>query len=90
MLDPGNGLWAMEDPMMHLQGTRAAVVCSLRDYMVWVERRSGRPSAKVDVRRKTLAKANPGMPMFVESISNSARSIPFLTDEHWQGYPKIA
>ena len=38
---------------------------------------------------QTLAKSNPGMPVFVESISNSARPIPFLTHEHWKGYPNL-
>ncbi len=31
----------------------------------------------------------PGVPLFVESISNSARPIPFLTDDFWKGYPKL-
>lgn len=38
---------------------------------------------------ETLAKSNPGMPAFVESISNSARPIPFLTGQHWRGYPNL-
>ena len=38
---------------------------------------------------QTLAHANPGMPVFVESISNSARPIPFLTEQYWKGYPDL-
>jgi hypothetical protein len=30
----------------------------------------------------TLANANAGIPIFVESISNSPRPIPILTNEH--------
>ena len=37
----------------------------------------------------TLATANPGMPIFVETISNSARPIPFLTKDYWQAYPDL-
>jgi len=99
MLDPGNGLWAMEDPMVHLETLAPHVVCnSLRDYMVWESEEGatfqwtavGEGLMDVPTYVKTLAKANPGMPIFVESISNSARSIAFLTDEHWRGYPKLA
>lgn len=98
MLDPGNGLWAMEDPMIHLQALAPHVVCnSLRDYMVWPSQEGatfqwtavGDGLMDVPVYIETLAKANPGMPVFVESISNSARPIPFLTEEHWDGYPDL-
>ncbi|MEM9365501.1 MAG: sugar phosphate isomerase/epimerase [Planctomycetota bacterium] len=99
MLDPGNGLWAMEDPMVHLQTLAPHVVCnSLRDYMVWESEDGatfqwtavGEGLMDVPTYVQTLANTNPGMPIFVESISNSARPIPFLKDEHWQGYPGLA
>ena len=99
MLDPGNALWAMEDPMVHLQALAPHVVCnSLRDYMLWESPEGatfqwtaiGEGLMDVPSYLGTLAKANPGMPIFVESISNSPRPIPYLTDEHWQGYPKLA
>lgn len=98
MLDPGNGLWAMEDPMLHLQTLSPHVVCnSLRDYMVWQTPEGatfqwtavGDGLMDVSTYVKTLARSKPGMPVFVESISNSARPIPFLTDEHWKGYPNL-
>jgi sugar phosphate isomerase/epimerase len=98
MLDPGNGLWAMEDPMVHLQALAPYVVCnSLRDYMVWESAEGatfqwtavGDGLMEVPSYVQTLAKSNPGMPIFVESISNSARPIPFLTNEHWEGYPNL-
>ncbi len=87
MLDPGNGLWAMEDPMVHLQALAPHVVCnSLRDYMVWESAEGamfqwtavGDGLMDVPTYVQTLAQSNPGMPIFVESISNSARPIPFL------------
>ncbi len=98
MLDPGNGLWAMEDPMLHLQALAPHVVCnSLRDYMVWESPEGvtfqwtavGDGLMDVPTYVQTLSKSNPAMPIFVESISNSARPIPFLTDEHWEGYPNL-
>jgi len=98
MLDPGNGLWAMEDPMLHLQALAPHVVCnSVRDYMIWESPNGatfqwtavGDGLMDVPTYVQTLAKSNPGMPIFVESISNSARLIPYLTDEHWQGYPNL-
>ena len=98
MLDPGNGLWAMEDPMVHLQALAPHVVCnSLRDYMIWESPEGatfqwtavGDGLMDVPTYVQTLAKSNPGMPIFVESISNSARPIPFLTKEHWKGYPNL-
>ena len=98
MLDPGNGVWAMEDPMLHLQALAPHVVCnSLRDYMVWESAEGatfqwtavGDGLMDVSTYVQTLATSNPGMPVFVESISNSARPIPFLTHEHWKGYPNL-
>jgi sugar phosphate isomerase/epimerase len=98
MLDPGNGLWAMEDPMKHLETLAPYTVCnSLRDYTLW-PRDDGAMfqwmaigEGMMDVPKyvDTLANANPGMPIFVESISNSARPIPFLTPEYWKAYPDL-
>ena len=99
MLDPGNGLWAMEDPMVHLQALAPHVVCnSLRDYMIWESKDGatfqwtslGEGLMDVPTYTKTLARVNPSMPIFVETISNSPRQIPFLTKEHWKGYPNLA
>lgn len=98
MLDPGNGLWAMEDPMEHLQRLAPYTVCnSLRDYAVWPSSEGANfqwtavGEGMMDTQRyvETLAQANPGMPVFVETISNSTRPIPFLTQEHWKAYPKL-
>jgi hypothetical protein len=36
-----------------------------------------------------MATLCPGVPLFVESISNSPRSIPFLTADFWKGYPNL-
>jgi sugar phosphate isomerase/epimerase len=98
MLDPGNGLWAMEDPMEHLQTLAPYTVCnSIRDYTVWGSEQGatfqwmavGEGMMDVPSYVKTLAESNPEMPIFVESISNSARPIPYLTKEYWKAYPNL-
>lgn len=98
MIDPGNALWAMEDPLEHARRLAPHVVCnSLRDYTVWPGGEGalyqwmalGEGMLDVPAYVETLAGANPQMPMFVETISNSVRSIPYLTDEHWKGYPDL-
>jgi sugar phosphate isomerase/epimerase len=98
MLDPGNGLWALEDPMKHLQTLAPYTVCnSIRDYTVWPSDEGamfqwmavGEGMMDVPKYVTTLANSNPGMPIFVESISNSARPIPYLTKEHWKAYPNL-
>jgi len=37
----------------------------------------------------TVATLCPGAPLFVESISNSPRPLPFLTTDFWKGYPNL-
>jgi sugar phosphate isomerase/epimerase len=98
MLDPGNSLWAMEDPMQHVQTLGKHVVCtSIRDYMVWESEEGatfqwtavGEGMMDVPAYVQHLATLCPGVPLFVESISNSARPIPFLTNEWWKGFPNV-
>jgi len=98
MLDPGNALWAMEDPMKQIQMLGSHVVCtSVRDYMVWQSQEGATfqwtaiGSGLMDVPAFTQHMANkcPGVPLFVESISNSPRPIPFLTTDFWKGYPNL-
>lgn len=98
MLDPGNGLWAMEDPMEHLQRLAQYTVCnSIRDYTVWPTSEGAMfqwmavGEGVMDAPRytQTLAEANPGMPIFVESISNSPRLVPYLSQQHWEAYPHL-
>ncbi len=98
MLDPGNGLWAMEDPMKQIQQLGTHVVCtSVRDYMVWESEEGaifqwtavGDGLMDVPAFTRHMATLCPGVPLFVESISNSPRSIPFLTADFWKGYPNL-
>ncbi|MEL7500711.1 MAG: sugar phosphate isomerase/epimerase [Planctomycetota bacterium] len=98
MLDPGNALWAMEDPMQHLQTLAPYTICnSIRDYNVWPSEQGAKfqwlalGKGMMDVKQyvDTLAESNPGMPIFVETISNSIRPIPFLTADYWKAYPDL-
>ena len=98
MLDPGNSLWAMEDPMQHVQTLGKHVVCtSIRDYMVWESEDGatfqwtavGEGLMDVPAYVQHLATLCPGVPLFVESISNSTRPIPFLQEEWWTGFPDV-
>lgn len=98
MLDPGNALWSMEDPMEHVQTLGPFAVCSsIRDYMVWPSEEGatfqwtaigdGLMDAPAYV--NYLATLCPGVPLFVETISNSPRPIPFLKQEFWKGFPDL-
>ena len=87
MLDPGNALWAMEDPMRQVQMLGRHVLCtSVRDYMIWPSEEGaifqwtaiGDGLMDAPAFTRTLATLCPGVPLFVESISNSPRPIPFL------------
>jgi len=98
MLDPGNALWAMEDPMKQIQMLGSHVVCtSVRDYMVWESEEGaifqwaaiGDGLMDVPAFTRHMATLCPGVPLFVESISNSPRPIPFLTADFWKGYPNL-
>jgi len=98
MLDPGNALWAMEDPMKQIQMLGSHVVCtSVRDYMVWESQEGatfqwtaiGDGLMDVPAFTRHMATLCPGVPLFVESISNSARPIAFLTADFWKGYPNL-
>ena len=98
MLDPGNALWAMEDPMVQLQKLAPHVLCtSVRDYMVWASDGGatfqwtaiGEGLMDAPKFARTLAEHCPDVPMFVETISNSQRPLPFRTKEHMAGYPNL-
>lgn len=98
MLDPGNALWAMEDPMEQLAKLGRHVLCtSVRDYTVWVSDDGamfqwtaiGDGLMDVPAYLKRFEELCPGVPFFVETISNEARPIPFLTEEFLAGFPDL-
>jgi 3-oxoisoapionate decarboxylase len=98
MLDPGNALWAMEDPMQQIQKLGRHVLCSsVRDYMAWESPEGstfqwtaiGEGLMDVPAYVGTLKQLCPSAPLFVETISNSARPIPFLTEAFWKGFSNV-
>ncbi len=98
LFDPANALWAMEDPMQALKVLGSNIICtSVRDVAIWESEEGavfqGTTIGKgiMDYPRftDTLSRLCPGVPLHVETISNSARSIPYLTAEFWKGFPKL-
>jgi sugar phosphate isomerase/epimerase len=98
MLDFGNAIWAMEDPINTIERLGRNILCvSVRDVMLW-ETDDGATMQWTAVGdglmdfplyARRVAELCPGVPFAVESISNSPRPIPFLTDEFWTGFPNL-
>ncbi len=98
LFDPANALWAMEDPMQALDVLGSSILCtSVRDVAVWAVEDGamfqgmaiGDGLVDYSLYSKTLARLCPGVPLHVESISNSARSIPYLKPDFWEGFPDL-
>jgi len=98
MLDPGNALWAMEDPMHQLEQLGRHVVCtSVRDYMVWSTPEGatfqwtavGEGLMDAPAYAARMAQLCPGVPLMLEIISNSPRPVPYLQADHWKTYPDV-
>jgi 3-oxoisoapionate decarboxylase len=98
MLDPGNALWSMEDPMQQLEQLGRYVVCtSVRDYMIWQSPEGatfqwtavGEGLLDVPTYVATMAKLCPEVPLLLETISNSPRPIAFLQPDFWKIYPAV-
>lgn len=99
LYDPANAVWAMEDPMKALEILGSAIVCtSVRDVAVWETSEGatfqgmaiGEGLLDFKLYAETLATLCPGVPLHVETISNSARPVPFLKPEFWKGFPNLA
>lgn len=98
MLDFGNAIWALEDPVNAIERLGPHILCvSVRDVMLW-ETDDGAIMQWVAVGQglmdfplyaERIATLCPGVPFAVESISNSPRPVPFLTDEFWTGFPDL-
>lgn len=96
--DPGNALWAMEDPMKALEVLGKHIICtSVRDIMVWgtedgaVYQWTAVGEGLMDYKyfTKYMGETCPGVPLHIESISNSQRPIPFFKTEFWDGFPDL-
>jgi len=98
LFDPANALWALEDPMEALKKLGSVIVCtSVRDVKVWETAEGatfqgmaiGEGMLDYQAYSKTMTELCPGVPLHVETISNSARPIPFLKPEFWKGFPNL-
>ncbi|MBV5313698.1 MAG: TIM barrel protein [Prolixibacteraceae bacterium] len=98
LFDPANAVWAMEDPMKALETLGSTIVCtSVRDLAVWETNEGamfqgmaiGEGMLDFQSYAKTMVELCPGVPLHVETISNSARPIPFFKPEFWKGFPRL-
>jgi sugar phosphate isomerase/epimerase len=98
LFDPANAVWAMEDPMVALKKLGETIICtSVRDIQAWETSEGatfqgmaiGEGILDFPLYTKTMAELNPGVPLHIETISNSARPVPFLKPEFWEGFPNL-
>ncbi len=84
--------------MQQIQILGKHVVCtSVRDYMIWESDDGatfqwtaiGDGLMDVPAYVQHLETLCPGVPLFVETISNSPRPIPFLQEQWWSGFPDV-
>lgn len=99
LFDPANAVWALEDPMDALKTLGSTIVCtSVRDVSVWETDEGaafqgmaiGEGMLDYILFSKTMAGLCPGVPLHVETISNSARPVPYLKPEFWKGFPNMS
>jgi len=98
LLDFGNAIWAMENPLRAMEVLGPHVLCtSVRDVMLWPTEEGaifqwtavGEGLMNYPRLIEAMAKRCPGVPLHVESISNSPRPIPYLTADFWTGFPDL-
>lgn len=96
--DPGNAIYAMEDPGIALETIKAHILCcQARDVQIWSSEEGAKfqwtavGEGMMDFKHFTriLSENCPGVPIHVETISNSLRSIPYLEDGYWEGFPDL-
>jgi sugar phosphate isomerase/epimerase len=98
MLDPGNSVWSMENPLHQLEILGKYVLCtSIRDYRIW-ESENGATftwtaigEGAMDFAKYTemMSELCPGVPLQIETITNLKLEIPFLKTDFWDGYPDL-
>lgn len=96
-IDPGNAVWALEEPMKHLEVLGPVTVCSsVRDSMLWegengsvVVQWTAIGEGLIDFKAyaKRFAELAPGVPLQVETISGFARPFEITKDDFWTIFP---
>ncbi|MDF1570829.1 MAG: TIM barrel protein [Bacteroidales bacterium] len=96
--DPGNATYAMEDPKTAMEAVGKHILCcSARDVVIWQTDDGamfqwtavGEGIMDYKSYAQFMAEHCPGVPIHLEIISNSPRSIPFLQDAYWEGWPDL-
>jgi len=97
--DPGNAIYAMEDPRLAMEALGEHIICSqARDVVIWPSERGatfqwtavGEGIMDFKFYTNYLRNHCPGVPIHLETISNSPREIPFLESGYWEGFPELA
>jgi sugar phosphate isomerase/epimerase len=95
-IDPGNAVWAMEEPMAHLEVLGPLTICSsVRDSMAWEDENGaviqwtaiGEGLVDFSAYAKRFAQLAPGVPLQVETISGFAKPMSWKKDEFWTPFP---
>ena len=95
-IDPGNAVWAMEEPMAHLEVLGPLTICSsVRDSMAWEDENGaviqwtaiGEGLVDFSAYAKRFAQLAPGVPLQVETISGFAKPMSWKKDEFWAPFP---
>ncbi len=96
-IDPGNAVWALEEPLLHLETLGPLTVCSsVRDSMLWEDEKGavmvqwtavGEGLVDFKAYAKRFAELAPGVPLQVETISGFARPFEYQKDEFWKIFP---
>ena len=96
--DPGNAIYAMEDPRPAMEALGKHIICcSARDVVIWQSEEgaifqwTAVGEGMMDFGHYTnfLQENCPGVPIHLEIISNSPRSIPYLREDYWEGWPDL-
>lgn len=99
LFDPANAFWAMENPMIALKKLGTSILCtSVRDIQAWETREGaifqgmaiGEGILDFQLYARTMAENCTGVPLHIETISNSARPVPFLEAEFLKGFPNLS
>lgn len=98
LFDPANALWAMEDPLKAMKRLGSSIICtSVRDVSIWASDEGaifqatsiGEGLMDFKLFTRMLAQNSPGVPLQVETISNSPRAIPYLKPDFWKAFPEL-
>jgi sugar phosphate isomerase/epimerase len=96
--DPGNAIYAMEDPRVAMKAVGKHILCSqARDVMIWATDEgatfqwTAAGEGLMDFKHyvQFLSENCPGVPIQIETISNSPRPVPYLRSDYWEGFPDL-